>query len=138
MLYTSLSARWRSSPVQLPDGNNLDDISETQKIPPERLTGRRILLLWLPALCDLAGSTVRPLLFLQLRDLSYSLLCERGFAAHERRPVIYPRVDLHNDAGSTGAVRWDSFRPFLGPQAVPLPVSVVSPDRTLPFHRRAS
>jgi hypothetical protein len=66
MLYTALSARWRSSSVQLPDDSTddtLDDFSETPKIQPERLTGRRILLLWLPALCDLTGTTVRTFTF---------------------------------------------------------------------------
>jgi len=54
----------RTSFVQLPDDpsdDTLDDLSESPKILPERLTGRRILLLWLPALCDLAGTTVRGL-----------------------------------------------------------------------------
>jgi len=61
VLYTTLAARLRTSFVQLPDDpsdDTLDDLSESPKILPERLTGRRILLLWLPALCDLAGTTL--------------------------------------------------------------------------------
>jgi hypothetical protein len=62
ILYSALSARWRKSPVRLPDESSddtLDDLSESQKFPQEKLTGRRVLLLWLPALCDLTGTTVR-------------------------------------------------------------------------------
>ncbi|KAI0256285.1 hypothetical protein BJV78DRAFT_1118237 [Lactifluus subvellereus] len=61
MLYTTLSARWRASSIQLPEDSpddTLEDLSESQKLPPQRLTGRRILLLWLPALCDLTGTTL--------------------------------------------------------------------------------
>jgi hypothetical protein len=62
VLYGYLSKRWRSSSIQLPEedsDSSLADLSESQKLPLQRLTGRRILLLWLPALCDLAGTTVR-------------------------------------------------------------------------------
>jgi hypothetical protein len=57
-----LSARLRPSPIQLSEestDDTLGELSESQKVSPERLTGRRILLLWLPALCDLTGTTVR-------------------------------------------------------------------------------
>jgi hypothetical protein len=62
VLYTTLSARWRAPSVQLPEESSsdaLDDLSESQKLPLEKLTGWRILLFWLPALCDLTGTTVR-------------------------------------------------------------------------------
>jgi drug/metabolite transporter (DMT)-like permease len=62
ILYSTLSARWRKSSLRLPDespDDTLDSISESQKVPQEKLTGRRILLLWLPAICDLTGTTVR-------------------------------------------------------------------------------
>jgi hypothetical protein len=62
ILYSSLSARWRKPSIRLPDespDDTLDGLSESQKFPPERLTGRRVLLLWLPAVCDLTGTTVR-------------------------------------------------------------------------------
>jgi hypothetical protein len=128
VLYTTLLARWRSSPIQLPDestDDTLDEFSESQKIQQERLTGRRILLLWLPALCDLTGTTVRTFSHspLRARDLSCSHLCNWGFTAHEYWFAIYPRVDLSNDAWGTGAVRRDSFRSVLASQAVALPVS---------------
>ncbi|KAI0001318.1 hypothetical protein BJV74DRAFT_974271 [Russula compacta] len=61
VLYTTLSARWRAPSVQLPEESSsdaLDDLSESQKLPLEKLTGWRILLFWLPALCDLTGTTL--------------------------------------------------------------------------------
>lgn len=67
ILYSTLSARWRESSVRLPDESSddtFDGLSESQKFPPERLTGRRVFLLWLPALCDLTGTTVRKLVIL--------------------------------------------------------------------------
>jgi hypothetical protein len=62
ILYSAVSARWRRSSIRLPDessDDSLDGLSESQKFPQEKLTGRRVLLLWLPALCDLTGTTVR-------------------------------------------------------------------------------
>lgn len=61
VLYTTLSARWRAPSVQLSEESSdaLDDLSESQKLPLEKLTGWRIMLFWLPALCDLTGTTVR-------------------------------------------------------------------------------
>ena len=62
MIYATIAARWRGPSIQLPDesaDNTLDDPAESPKMKP--LTGRRILLLWLPALCDLTGTTVRAL-----------------------------------------------------------------------------
>lgn len=64
ILYSALSTRWRESSIRLPDESSedtLNDLSESQKVPQEELTGRRVLLLWLPALCDLTGTTVRAL-----------------------------------------------------------------------------
>ncbi|KAI9456519.1 hypothetical protein BJY52DRAFT_550902 [Lactarius psammicola] len=61
VLYEYLSKRWRAASIQLPEedsDSSLAELSESQKLPPQRLTGRRILLLWLPALCDLTGTTL--------------------------------------------------------------------------------
>ena len=66
VLYEYLSKSWRAGSIQLPEeasDSTLAELSESQKFPPQRLTGRRILLLWLPALCDLTGTTVRNFLF---------------------------------------------------------------------------
>ncbi|KAH9058836.1 hypothetical protein EDB87DRAFT_1625632 [Lactarius vividus] len=61
VLYEYLSKRWRSASIQLPEedsDSSLAELSESQKLQPQKLTGRRILLLWLPALCDLTGTTL--------------------------------------------------------------------------------
>jgi drug/metabolite transporter (DMT)-like permease len=61
VLFTTLSARWRTPSIRLPDDSSddgLDGLSESQKFPQEKLEGWRILLLWLPALCDLTGTTL--------------------------------------------------------------------------------
>jgi len=53
ILYNWLKTRWQTAPVQLP--------SETSnKHDPESLplTGWKVLLLWIPAACDLTGTTV--------------------------------------------------------------------------------
>jgi len=71
--------------------------------------------------------------FFTARDLSYSHLCGWGSVAHERWPLVYPRINLSNDAWGTGAVRWDSFCAILAPQAVSLPVRHVSHDTTPHF-----
>lgn len=82
VLFTTLSARWRtlSAPsIRLPDepsDDDLDGLSESQKYPVERLTGRRILLLWLPALCDLTGTTVRTFLPLRAPSCSHMHTCD--------------------------------------------------------------
>ncbi|KAH8993267.1 hypothetical protein EDB86DRAFT_3235009 [Lactarius hatsudake] len=61
VLYEYLSKRWRTASIQLPEEDSdstLAELSESQKLQPKKLTGRRILLLWLPALCDLTGTTL--------------------------------------------------------------------------------
>lgn len=130
ILYSALSTRWRRSSIRLPDESPDDtvDLSESQKLPQEKLTGRRVLLLWLPAICDLTGTTVRtfthstPNTRPELITYAYVRL---GSTAHERWLVVYPCVDLSNDAWCTSTFRWDSFRVVPAPQAVFLPVSHV-------------
>ncbi|KAI9442501.1 hypothetical protein H4582DRAFT_1928802 [Lactarius indigo] len=61
VLYEYLSKRWRAGSIQLPEGDSdstLAELTESQKLQPQKLTGRRVLLLWLPALCDLTGTTL--------------------------------------------------------------------------------
>jgi drug/metabolite transporter (DMT)-like permease len=61
VLYEFIAKRWRAGSIRLPEEDSdgsLADLSESQKLPPQELTGRRILLLWLPALCDLTGTTL--------------------------------------------------------------------------------
>ena len=128
MIYTALSARWRASSIRLPEepsDDALEELSESQKSVPERLTGRRILLLWLPAVCDLTGTTVRShFLFLPFRSTATYLLCNCGPVAHECWFVVYPGVNLSDDAWSAGTFRWGSFRAVLASQAIYLPVRV--------------
>lgn len=131
VLFTTLSARWRtlSAPsIRLPDepsDDDLDGLSESQKYPVERLTGRRILLLWLPALCDLTGTTVRTFLPPTRPELLTYAYVRLGSTAHECWPVVYPRVNLSNDSWCTSAFRWGPFRAVPPPQAVSIPVSYV-------------
>ncbi|KAJ7285670.1 hypothetical protein C8J57DRAFT_1051375 [Mycena rebaudengoi] len=55
VLYTWLRSR-RQSAVQLPD---LDSVIPNKLVPePEQLTGWKVLLLWIPAACDLTGTTL--------------------------------------------------------------------------------
>jgi len=127
VLYTTVASRLRTPSVHLPDESSddtLEDFSESQKTPQEKLTGRRILLLWLPALCDLTGTTVRA--FPSSPGLSHSYMCDWGSAAHERWLVVHSRVDLSNDAWCAGPVCRNSFSAVLAPQAVSLPVRHVS------------
>jgi len=59
VLYATISARWSGPSIKLPDDSaddTLDEPAESPKMKP--LTGRRILLFWLPALCDLTGTTL--------------------------------------------------------------------------------
>ena len=75
MLYTLAVTRWRKSrPQHLPNRNRADEASEdplladghgATKPRGKPLRGANILLMWLPALCDLSGTTVRilPLFF---------------------------------------------------------------------------
>ncbi|KAJ7172654.1 hypothetical protein C8R46DRAFT_1162035 [Mycena filopes] len=55
VLYTWLQSR-RQSPVQLPADESL---LPSKLVPePEQLTGWKVLLLWIPAACDLTGTTL--------------------------------------------------------------------------------
>ena len=83
-------------------------LDESHKFPQERLTGWRILLLWLPALCDLTGTTVRTFFATTGEVLTYAYLRLRS-TAHEYWLVVYPCVNLSNDAWCTSAFRWDTF-----------------------------
>ena len=49
--------RQKTAPVQLPLEE--DELQLAQKHTVQHLTGWKILLLWLPAACDLTGTTVR-------------------------------------------------------------------------------
>ncbi len=62
VLYGGVSKWWRGASIRLPEedsDSSLEELSESHKLPPRKLKGRRVLLLWFPALCDLTGTTVR-------------------------------------------------------------------------------
>lgn len=78
VIYTWLQARQRTAPVFLPSDLE-EDVHEPGKIEDncEELRGWKILLLWLPAACDLTGTTVRrssvfPLLVLVSPIIDYA------------------------------------------------------------------
>lgn len=59
ILYTWLRAKYQTAPVFLPSDPDEDE-SPSSKLDAssEDLTGWKVLLLWLPAACDLAGTTL--------------------------------------------------------------------------------
>lgn len=57
VLYTWLRTRHRPTPVFLPEDVD-DDVQPSGKLPPQELTGWKVLLLWFPAACDLTGTTL--------------------------------------------------------------------------------
>ncbi|PFH52399.1 hypothetical protein AMATHDRAFT_2134 [Amanita thiersii Skay4041] len=58
VIYTWLKSRQPSSPVQLPPDGEQDSPSTKLYSPSQELTGWKILLLWIPAACDLTGTTL--------------------------------------------------------------------------------
>jgi len=61
IIYTWLQSKRKSSPaaVQLqPDADH--DPDPLDKLKPLALEGWKVLLLWIPAACDLTGTTVSP------------------------------------------------------------------------------
>lgn len=81
VIYTWLRARRPSASVQLPtDDPDTEELPQIQnKLAPQQLTGWKVLLLWIPAACDLTGTTVssRPpplMLALTLNVFFYQLM----------------------------------------------------------------
>lgn len=59
VIYTWFKSRRQSSAVHLPSNSDDDSHIPNKLTPsPEPLTGWKILLLWIPAACDLTGTTV--------------------------------------------------------------------------------
>lgn len=58
VLYTWLRSRYRTAPVHLSSDSQLDSPIHLKVPAPEPLRGRKILLLWIPAACDLTGTTL--------------------------------------------------------------------------------
>lgn len=103
VLYTWLRSKTKrpSSPVQLAeDDPDLEPLTKPLEDKPEELKGWKVFLLWIPAACDLTGTTVR-------LWLSYSreLMFNATLLANEYRPSLYPRFYLSNDTGGSGPIR---------------------------------
>jgi hypothetical protein len=47
-----------SPSIQLDEESEEEDSTDTNEVLPHTLTGWKILLFWIPALCDLTGTTV--------------------------------------------------------------------------------
>lgn len=71
---------------------------------------------------------------MRLELITYA--CVRlGPTAHERWLVVYPCVDLSDDAWCTSTFRWDPFRVLPAPQAIYLSVSHVPIYTALIYQR---
>lgn len=117
VIYTWFRSR-RQSSVQLPE--DLDDPLVPNKLVPEpqQLSGSKILLLWIPAACDLTGTTVRCLVYLH-PPLSITLPAP---LVNEYRPVVHSRFDLSNDPRRFGPIRRSFERYISPPPSLALPV----------------
>lgn len=68
VLYSFLRARFQPA-VQLPPDANDDPVQaspQKKTVKAQQLRGYSVLLLWLPAVCDLTGTTVRPFHFISV------------------------------------------------------------------------
>lgn len=111
MLYNWLRTRRQTAPIQLPAEPS--GKQESEALP---LTGWKVLLLWIPAACDLTGTTVR-ILFTICCILSY-----KGAIVDERWIALHSRINLPNDSRCSRFVRGYIQCPFLAPQTLALSV----------------
>lgn len=101
-----------------------DDMSGPIKPSEKRLRGWRVLLLCLPACCDLAGTTVSPFSFpyqpkyLGSLPLTYTLI---GLA-HQRRPAFNPGFNISDDPWCPCSVCWCIQRHLPPPSLSHIPV----------------
>jgi len=58
VIYTWLRTRRRTAPVHLTPDSQADPPIHSKFPPPEELRGRKVMLLWIPAVCDLTGTTL--------------------------------------------------------------------------------
>lgn len=151
VIVTWLQSKRSSSVVQLPE----DDVqSEDDQDPssaaakdfpdagPIPLHGWNYFLFWLPAACDLTGTTVRTLLphlpsFIDTnkpQTQSSTRFVPLGFfsltsfantcsnSAHECRTLVYSRINLPNDSWRPRSLRRRLQRPLPSPSLMALPV----------------
>ncbi len=128
VLYTWISAR-RSSPVYLAEDSQLLAHKDLT------LSGFKVMLLWIPAACDLTGTTVRRV---QPTD---GLISPTRSSDDEYWTLVYPSLDLPNDPWcSCSFCRLPQCRL---PSSPPLVISVRDPAIcidivTQPSHRWVS
>jgi len=75
VLYTCLRTKYQTAPVFLPSDPDEDESpSSKPNASSEDLTGWKVLFLWFPAACDLAGTTVRNLFLLSIKHILCAVL----------------------------------------------------------------
>lgn len=129
VLYSLLQAHF-TPPVQLPP-DSVDEPVNAQsaglKLKSEPLRGYKVLLLWLPAACDLTGTTVRqtvsfiviPVVF---ADICSSRLSSTVYPVDECRPSLYTSVDISDDPRRPRSLRRYSQCHLPAPPSLALPV----------------
>lgn len=131
VLYTWLRAKYQTAPVFLPSDPDEDE-SPSSKLDAssEDLTGWKVLLLWLPAACDLAGTTVR--LFLEFVFFSHQAHSLRGAntasTAHERWSSIYACFHLPDVTWRARPICGHSQRDFFASPSMAVPVRIYDPS----------
>lgn len=62
VIYSWARSKRQAQPLSLPADSEEEPAAGVKaEIPQQHLEGWKVLLLWFPAACDLAGTTVRPL-----------------------------------------------------------------------------
>ena len=128
MLYSLASTHFRRSAVELPSESESDDLAAQpgSKVLPKSqpLRGLNVLLLWLPAACDLVGTTVRlissPSLSISMN--SFAFFSYFRHTVDERRPSLLARLHLSNDARRRCSLRRRAQRPLPSTPSLVLPV----------------
>ena len=122
VIYTWLKSRRHPVPNQSdsgPDSHNKFDL-------PQPLQGWKILLLWIPAACDLTGTTVSlPNIFACSTPSNLTLF----HLVDECWPPLYTRLNFSNDTWRSGLVR-RHFQCCI-PPSPPLALSVYIPFRSM-------
>ena len=120
VLFNYFQDRHRPPAVQLPVDHTTDsgDDSSLEGKPFERIEmrGWSVFLLWLPAICDLTGTTVcysREETHLNLTNVRI---------AHERWTFIHSGLHIPNDPRSTGTLGRSIFRHVLTSETLAIPV----------------
>ena len=128
MLYSLASTRFRRPAVELPSESESDDHATQpgSKIAPKSqpLRGLNVLLLWLPAACDLIGTTVRRIssLPLSISVNSFAFFSYFRHTVDECRPSLLARLHLSNDARRRCSLRWRAQRALPSTPSMVLPV----------------